>query len=530
MATGVTRTSTLVRWARRRRGRPLTFGAAALVVTATATAAVLAVPVVAVVVQASSVGWKGAVRILQRPIVPMLLWNTLQLTVLVSVGCAVVGVGVAWLVERTNLPGRRALSVLLVLPLAVPEFVASFGWVSLFPSLQGLRGATLVMTLSLYPWVYLPVRSSLRLADPIAEEVARSLGLKRWQCFTRVTLPSVRLATLGGVLIVALYLLAEYGAFALLRFRTLATAIYTEYSLGFSATSASVFTLVLCTLAVLLLAGEYRLRGRAGIVRGGGQIGRTVTPLRLGRTTPLALAMVLGVIAFALGIPISSVLYWMIKSPSTTLPSASVFTATLESLWLGGISAVVATVLAVPVALLTVRHPGPFSRVVERSSYLVRSVPGIAIGLTFVTVTIRNFPGLYQTRVLLIAAYVVLGFPLALVAARAAVARVPPIIEDAARSLGAPPRRVLRRVTIPLVLPGLGAAAVLVWLTASTELTATLLLRPTGTETLATRFWSYASGLAYGAAAPYAGIMIVLSAVPTMLLFHFGGQRRPERR
>jgi iron(III) transport system permease protein len=152
----------------------------------------------------------------------------------------------------------------------------------------------------------------------------------------------------------------------------------------------------------------------------------------------------------------------------------------------------------------------------------VRALPGIAIGLTFVTVAVQHVPAIYQSTLLLEAAYVVLSFPLALVAVRAALTRVPAVLENTARTLGSAPRSVLWRVTLPLIAPGLGAAAALVWLAATTELTATLLLRPTGMQTLATRFWAYSSGLAYGAAAPYAAVMLATSALPTLLLVRMG--------
>ena len=124
-------------------------------------------------------------------------------------------------------------------------------------------------------------------------------------------------------------------------------------------------------------------------------------------------------------VPVGSIVYWIVRNPATTLPPASVLSATLQTLWLAGVAAVVTTVLALPVALLTVRHPGRLSEVVERSSYLVRALPGIAIGLTFVTVAVQHFPAIYQSVLLLEAAYVVLSFPLALVAVRAALTAVP---------------------------------------------------------------------------------------------------------
>jgi iron(III) transport system permease protein len=218
------------------------------------------------------------------------------------------------------------------------------------------------------------------------------------------------------------------------------------------------------------------------------------------------------------GVPVGAIANWIIRNPATTLPPASVVGATLQTLRLAGIAAAVTTALALPMALIVVRHPGRLSTLLERSAYLVRALPGVALGLTFVTIAIHHLPAVYQSTTLLEAAYVVLCFPLALVAVRAALARVPAVLENTARTLGCAPGRVLWRVTLPLVAPGLGAAAALVWLSATTELTATLLLRPTGMDTLATRFWTYSAGLAYGAAAPYAAIMLLASAVPVLLL------------
>jgi iron(III) transport system permease protein len=492
-----------------------------LLALACLTAALMAVPVAAVAIQAVSVGATEAAKVLHRPLLPTLLVHTVQLTVLVGIGCAVVGIGAAWAVERTDLPGRKVFRLLLVLPLAVPEFVAGFGWLSIFPAVQGLKGATRVSVFTRYPWVYLPVAASLRNTDPASDDVARTLGVGPVSRFFRVTLPSIRFALLGGVLIVSLYLLAEYGAFSILRFQTFATAIFTEYSLRFNGQTASLFSLLLCLLGVGLLLGEYRLRGRARRVRSGAG-GRAAAPVRLGKGAPVAVLAVGLVVLLGLGVPVGSIVYWMVRNPATTLPTASVLSATLQTLWLAGIAAVVTTVLALPVALLTVRHPGRLSDVVERSSYLVRALPGIAIGLTFVTIAVQHFPAIYQSVLLLEAAYVVLSFPLALVAVRAALTRVPAVLENTARTLGSGPRSVLWRVTLPLIAPGLGAAAALVWLAATTELTATLLLRPTGMQTLATRFWAYTSGLAYGAAAPYAAVMLATSALPTLLLVRIG--------
>ncbi|GAA2157365.1 iron ABC transporter permease [Kitasatospora kazusensis] len=484
-----------------------------------ATAVILLVtsPLVFIALRASESTAAQAQRLLGRPLIATLLWNTATLTAAVTLATAVLGFAAAFLVERTDLPGRRWWTTVLAMPLAVPEFVHGYSWVSLFPSVQGYWGAVLVMTSSLYPLVFLPVAATLRRSDASAEEVSRSLGRGAWATLWRVTLPLTRPALAGGALLVALYMLGEYGAFAMLRFTTFATAIYTQYKLGFDAASAAMLTLALCLLAVLLVTLEARA-GRGGRVVREGATGRGCAPLALGRAKPAALAGLGAMTAVALGVPVYALAYWLLQGTSTTLPPASVLGATLTTLGYALAAAVVATAAAVPVALYSWRRGTRLARTAERAAYLTRALPGIAVALSVVFFAIRYARPLYQQPPLLVAGYVILFFPFALTAVRAALAQVPPGVEEVARSLGSRPAAVLLRVTLPLILPGLGAAVAMVALTASTELTATLLLRPTGTQTLATQFWLYTSGLAYGAAAPYAALMVAMSVPPVLLL------------
>ncbi|HWF74769.1 MAG TPA: ABC transporter permease subunit, partial [Solirubrobacteraceae bacterium] len=200
--------------ARRRRTPPVLLAGAVL------TALVLLLPLAFLILEAVQDGWSTLHPLLLRSLTATLLWDTVSLTAVVTVLCAVIGTLAAWFVERTDLPGRRIWAVLVVVPVGIPDFVTSFGWKSIFPSLGGFWAAALVMTLAVYPLVYLPVAASLRSADPAQEEVARSLGLGRVATFWRVTLAQVRLAVLGGCVLVALVMLAEYGAFEILGFRT----------------------------------------------------------------------------------------------------------------------------------------------------------------------------------------------------------------------------------------------------------------------------------------------------------------------
>ncbi|MGW2321646.1 ABC transporter permease [Streptomyces sp. NPDC001680] len=476
----------------------------------------VASPLVFVGLQAAQAGGDTAHRLLARPVVGTLLWHTVALTTVVTAGTLVLGFTAAYLVERTDLPARRAWTVALAMPLAVPEFVHGYSWVSLFPWVQGYWGAVLVMTSSLYPLVFLPVAATLRHADAAAEEVARSLGRGRLATLWRVTLPLTRPALAGGALLVSLYLLGEYGAFAMLRYTTFATAIYNEFQTSFDMASASLLTLALVGLALLLVTLDARAARRGRVVREG-TTGRGCAPVALGHWKPVAAGALAAVVGVTLGVPVFALVHWLVRGSSTTLPSASIVTETATTLGYALTAAALATAAAVPVALYSWRRPTRLARTVERAAYLTRALPGIAVALSVVYFAIRYAQPLYQQPSLLVAGYVVLFFPLALTSVRASLAHVPHGVEDVARSLGVRRILVLGRVTLPLILPGLGAAFAMVTLTASTELTATLLLRPTGTETLATQFWVYTTGLSYGAAAPYAAVMVALS-VPAVLI------------
>lgn len=502
------------RWRRvRRSGAP-----SGLVIGGLVAAGLSLVPLVFLVLEARGVDLGEAQGLLLRPRVGDLLTNTIGLIVAATTLCSVVGVAAAWCVERTDVRGKRAWMVALVLPIAIPEFVSSFGWVSFFPSMQGFWGALLVTVVAYFPFVFLPAAAVLRGTDPALEETARGLGLNAWSTFWRVTAPQMRLPVLGGGLIIALHLLAEYGAFAQLRFPTFATEIYAEYQLGFDGKSAAVLSLVLVALSLVLLFAEVVARGRARYARVAGGAQRARVPHALGRFGPLVFAGLAALTALSLGVPLAALAYWVLQGSSSTLPASSLLAATTTTLELATAAALVTVALTLPVALLGVRHSGAVSRLIERSTFVPRALPGVVVGLALVSFAIRSAHGLYQTTSLLVVAYAILFMPLALIAVRGPLAQITPRMEDVARSLGLGALRAFARTTLPLLRTGIGAGAGLVFLSTVTELTGTLLLRPTGTETLATRFWTYASNLSYGAAAPFAAVMVGLSAVPAYLL------------
>jgi iron(III) transport system permease protein len=211
------------------------------------------------------------------------------------------------------------------------------------------------------------------------------------------------------------------------------------------------------------------------------------------------------------------------------LPAAATLaTATWSTFTYSAWGAAIAVVAALPVAMMTFRRTTAPRVVLERSTYLTQALPGVVIALSLVFFATRYAYSLYHTAVLLVVAYAIMHFPLALVCVRTSVAQAPPALTDVGRSLGRGPVAVFLRVTLPLIAPGLLAGFCLVFLTAVTELTATLVLAPIGVETLATQFWAYQSEVAYGAAAPYALVIVALAVIPGVFLgLWFDRERQP---
>ena len=252
---------------------------------------------------------------------------------------------------------------------------------------------------------------------------------------------------------------------------------------------------------------------------------RVSPPHRLGRARWLVLAVATALVLLALGLPIASTLYWMADGLPPALSggaNVSLLSAAGHTALYGVAAGVLATAAAFPVALLAVRHDGRLRHLLERSTYLVLGMPGVVVAFALSYFTEKYMAGFgYGTSLLLIACYAIMFFPLGLTGVKASLVRAPVSLDEVARSLGQPRLRVLVRVTARLTAPGLAAAFCLVFLSVVTELTATLLLIPTGAQTLATQFWSYESNLSYSQAAPFALVMIVVAAVPSYVLGRF---------
>lgn len=489
-----------------------------IAILAVLAAGIAVVPLVYLVIQANSRGFGELIdEVWQRRTLELSL-RSLALAVVVTGLSLVIGIAGAFLVVRTNLPGFRILAVVLVLPLAMPSYVAAYAWISWVPSLAGFWGAVLVLTSICFPFVLLPVAASLRRIDERQEDVARSLGLTPSRVALRLTLQQIRPAATAGALLVGLYALSDFGAVATMRFESFTWVIFGAYRAGFNPTRAATLSLVLVAISVVLVWFEQALRGQGRPASIGGGVSRQPHRIDLGwGRYPATLAMV-GVAVVTLIIPVGLVVRWFFDAAATSIDAGELLSATSQTLFVSVLATCGVIVLAVPVAVLASRVSARWARSAERTVFVVHALPGIVIGLSVVYLGIRAMPSLYQRLPMLVFAYIVLFMSLAVGSVRSSVELSPVSIEDSARSLGLSRFAVFRRVTLPLARPGILAGAALVFLTVMKELPATILLRPTGMDTLATELWKRTSVADYAAASPYALVLIIVAAIPAALL------------
>jgi iron(III) transport system permease protein len=459
-------------------------------------------------------GFESFVESIERTRTLELLANSLLLAIAVSLSAMLIGTLQAWIAVRSNLPGRKAFAVLAALPLAIPSYVAAYSWVAVIPGFSGFFAAWLLLTVGTAPLVYLSVSAALARFDSATEEVASSLGAGKFAVLRKVTWPNIKGATFSGGLLSALYVLSDFGAVSIVRYDTFTRAIYNAYRASFDRNLAATLALILVAVTVLVLVVESRSKGRKPI--------GTVIANRLNRIDlriwklPLV-ALLTGIASVSLVVPLASLTRWSIVGlPDTDWQEVS--EALFSSIYLSVSGGMLTALLAVAIALVVVRFKTRLGFVLERSVWLTHATPGIVVALSLVYFSNQVSPWIYQTLFLVLIAYVALFLPNALSAISIPLSQSPTSLDEVSASLGLTKLQTLRRVVLPIAGPGIFAATTLVILTVLKELPATLLLRPTGVETLATRLWTETGVAAFSTAAPYALLLVLLAGIPAWLL------------
>lgn len=516
-----------------------------LVFLAVLVALFTAVPAVYIFIRAFEAEREVWLRLLQTRIW-MLLGNTLLLVLVVTSAATILGAGLAWLTERSDLPGRKIFRWLFALPLAIPSYIGAiihlnlmrprgglipqaletwFGYQGPTPSPTGFGGAVFILTLFSFPYVYLLSSAAFRSLHASLEESARVLGRRPWQVFTTVVLPVMRPGITAGALLIALDVLAEYGTVALLRFETFSSAIFVQLSGRYDRSAAVILSSVLVSLAAVFLWAEIRLHGKARYTQMESNW-RVAPPTPLRKWRFPALLASCAAVFTSLVVPIAALSHWSLlalRDPVTLQMVLRTGSQTFGNYILNTFStallaAAIGIALSLPVAIFAVRYPTRFSQVLSRFSQIGYSIPGVVTALSVVLLINRLLPFMYATPLVIVLAYVLRYMPQALRSSESALNQLSPSLEEASLISGKTSWQTFWKITFPLILPGLLAGGALVFLSSIKELPATLLLRPPGFDTLAVRVWMWSNDGFYLQAAPAALSLVIISIIPLALL------------
>ena len=476
-------------------------------------------------------------EIVFRPRNLKLLFNTLALTACVLALTTLIALPMAWLVTRSDLRHKRFHAIMGVLPLAVPGYVMAYALIGLsgyygfanhifgirLPRPEGLSGSAAALALYTFPYLFLNLRAALAGMDPGLEECARSLGRTPWRTFLTVVLPHLKPALLSGWLVIALYVLGDFGVIALMRYEVFSYAIFTQYAGAFDRVYAAWLSLMLMAVTGAFIMADAYLRGHR-YARAGGGAARVAAPVPLGRFRPLAWLFLATIYLASLGLPLTVLLHWMAQ-PGPGLDAAEVALAFYRTASLALPAALLAICMALPVVYLTVRFPSPLASGLDRLIYLGYAVPPLAFALSMAFFALRAAPALYQSLPLLLFAYVTTFLALAVGPIRSRLLQIGPRYEEAARALGHGALSSFTLTALPLLRRSMVAGGLLVFIMVVKELPITFLLAPIGYRTLATTVFSRTSEGMLAEAAPYALMIVLFSSLFAGLILRHEGRR-----
>jgi iron(III) transport system permease protein len=497
-------------------------------------------------------------RHLVHTVLGTLLLNTVWLVAGVAVGTAVLGVGLAWLTAVCEFPGRRVFDWALMLPLAIPAYVTAFvavalldytgpvqtfmravlpeAWASL-PPVRSRGGVVAVMSLALYPYVYLLARQAFLTQGKRAMEAAQALGHGRWEGFFRLAVPMARPWIVGGLALAVMETLADFGTVSVFNYDTFTTAIYKAWFGLFSLTAAAQLASLLIVIVFSVLIVEQIWRGSARYTTGA-KHDHTAERIRLaGPPAWLAFTACAGTLALAFGVPVAQLTIWGVTRVAEDLDGRAVGFL-WHSTFLGGVAAALTCGCALILTYAQRRGNGLVA-VATRIATLGYALPGsvLAVGIFIPLAWLdrqvaEGFHTLHQEL-----GWVILGTPLAMILAYlarflaagfgpidSAMHRVTPNLEEAARGLGVEGRRLLQRVHLPIIRSGVLTAATLVFVDVMKEMPATLMTRPFGWDTLSVRIFELTSEGQWEQAALPALALVLAGLLPVMLLTRHGGQ------
>jgi iron(III) transport system permease protein len=492
---------------------------------------------------------------LGRPYYSRTIGHSFLVASLVTVASMVLALPLAWITARVVLPSATVLRTLAILPLVSPPFIGAYSWILLFgrsgyvtatlqdwgltvPTVYGMHGIVLALTLNLYPLAFLVIQGGLRTVDHSLEEAAEGLGSPRWRVLVTVTAPVLLPSILAGALLVFLTAFADFGAPMIIGegFQVLPTIVYSLFvnEMGgppaMASTAATI--LVFCTMAILL--AQWWIIGRRSYAMS--QL-RPSPPVQL-RPAVRGVLIVLayGIVGLSLipAVVVGVTSFFEARGP-VLYPRFSVGNyreiffnvpgALLNSLTLSSLSTVLDVLIGTLIAYLVVRRRSPVTAGLDSAVMFPYAIPGTVVGIAYIVAF--NAPPLVLTGtfVILVLAYAVRRLPYSVRAGAAILHQIDPSVEEASVSLGVPPLRTFVRVTARLMLPGIVSGAILTWVQTITEISATIFLYTAAWSTVTVVIYRQVSSSNFGAAAAASTLLLVAVFVPVLLVNWSLGER-----
>tara|TARA_B100000945_G_scaffold40953_4_gene27516 strand:- start:603 stop:2234 length:1632 start_codon:yes stop_codon:yes gene_type:complete len=464
--------------------------------------------------------------------------NSILLVFLVVFLATAIALPLAFLNVRTNLPFAKYLLSISVLPIALPSYVmattqielwgprgivydilSNFFEIAPLPSFYGLSGSVIVLGLITYPYIYIGLCATFRRFDFQMIDASRTLGASVSKTFNRIIIPLVLPTIASGSLLVSLYVLSDFGAVALLRFNTFTIAIFNRMysSIG------NYGVLELCSLVIvfcfIILFIESRSRTNSRYFSNSTSVNLKILDLGYWKWVILPFALLPTVLGFLL--PVMILLYWLISGiffeTSFINVYEDLFSEIIGSVTISLISSIIITFLATIVVLIIRKKIRVISFIIEKTSYIGLSLPGIVVAMSLVFFTINYLDFIYQTYIVLIFGYLISFLPAALTPVKSSVSQIDPSLEEASYSLGKGKVMTFYNVIVKLSIPGVSYGGVLVFILCIKELPLTLILSPLGFSTLATSIWSSASEAFFMDTAAASLVLILVAGIPTYI-------------
>jgi len=474
---------------------------------------------------------------------------------LVTLSALVVAVPVAFLVARVDIPGKALLKTLAILPLVSPPFIGAYSWILLFgragyvtsglrqlgisvPTVYGMHGIVLALTLNLYPFIFLMVAGALQALDQTLEEAAQGLGSSPWRVFWTVTVPVTMPSILGGALLVFLTAFAEFGAPMVIGegYQVLPTVVYSLFvnEMGGNPAMASTAAtlLVLCTTGILLV--QYWAVGRKRYAM------TQLRPIPPVRPRPVLRWLCTGAAYLVVGLSLVPALVVAVTSffesrgpvlyPNFSLGSYrevlfNVPRAIVNSFFLSTASTLLDVLLGTLIAYLVVRRRSAATAALDSCVMVPYAIPGTVVGVAYIVAFNKPPVVLTGTFLILLLAYFIRRLPYSVRSGSAILHQIDPAVEEASISLGVSPLKSFAKVTARLMLPGIVSGGILTWVQTITEISATIFLYFGAWSTITVVIYRQVSSSNFGAAAAASTILLVAVFIPVLLVNWAMGER-----